>query len=118
MDQQPTPVQMPPAGAPAKQGIPRWLIIVGVVVAGLGVLCCLAVVLAPMILGPSVERVNLALICTLYSPSADQDACNAWAADVQDTPEYRACRDQAMSGNQADPNLLYECLVEQGLGPE
>lgn len=114
MDQQPVSAGTPPAGAPARQRIPRWLIIAGGIVLGLG---CL-VLLAPLF-RDSFERINLAVACMRNNPEADSGACNSdWAWGVQAYPEYRTCRDQAMSGTGINYDALYECLVEQGMGPE
>lgn len=133
MNQQPILADTPPPDAPARKINLRWLIIVGGIVIGLGVLIYLVAVLAPLI--TPVERSNLVLACTeFYTASAmsvcawagdtrrfyqcKASVCSQWADDVQDTPEYRACRDQATTGTFTDPNLLYRCLVEQGVGPE
>jgi hypothetical protein len=104
-----------PESMPVKKGIPRWLIIGGVVLAICLVGGCVAVVLT--LLSPSINATLLPNECMKQNPDMNSQACVAWASEVSTTKEYEQCFKQGMEGAGVGVNELYACLVEQGVGP-
>ena len=101
---------------PPKGGVPRWLIIVGVVI----VLICLCGVGAMVItlLSPTLNAARLPDICMQNNPGMDRQACTTWSENVRGTTEFDDCFQQGMSSGQPDADKLYACLVEKGVGPD
>src|SRR5688572_16713969 len=104
-----------PEPMPVKKGIPRWLIIGGIVLALCLVGGCAAIVLT--LFSPAINAARLPDECVAQNPDMNPQACSIWAESVAGTSEYQACFQQGMSSNQVATADLYACLVEQGVGP-
>lgn len=111
----------PGASPPAKGGIPRWLMIVGIVV----VLCLavggLLVCLSPVVLtlmGPAIgsqfEVIILQTDCVTENPNLSPEACQAWAEDVG--ANYPGVGTDCSQQYQT-PADRYQCVLDQGVDP-
>jgi len=112
MSEQPVPAT---PEKPKRNWTKTILIVVGVLTA----LCCVVVVLYFVVLAPAVAKVNLQIVCAIVQSSGDTDAasekCKAWIADLEKNhpQELQAC--QQANSSEGD---LYNCLLQQGLGPK
>ena len=109
----------PPAAAPAKRKIPVWAIIVGVV-ALLCVCGACAVFASPAIFGGVMGGVAGGQLPQKCQDNTDLgvEECSAWTQTVVSEPEFQTCVQELMGQGSLDADALYNCLVENGVGPE
>jgi len=99
-----------------------WLKVVLAIVGVLAVICCILVVVYFVVVVPAVADTNLKILCAIELPSSGSgsqtatERCNAWLTDLKQNhaQALQACQ-QNSSGNGSS---VYECLVQQGLGPK
>lgn len=109
-------------------GVPRWLIIVGVVIvlgcALIGVFACASPFILTL-LGPSIGNSFATIVaglgCQTENPELTADQCSEWAegAATSNPDAMQACSTASSgSDNSTDSAaLVYQCLLDEGVDP-
>jgi hypothetical protein len=112
----------------SRGGIPRWLVVIGIVAilicALIGILVCASPVILTL-LGPAIGNnfttILAGLGCQTENPGLTAEQCSTWAEEAARTnPEAIQSCTTASSGtdNSTDgAEQIYQCLLDQGVSP-
>jgi|GEM_PF-2197573 len=101
---------------PAPRRNRRWLIFAAVGVGLCAIIICVIVV-GSTLLSPALNAARLPNECMANNPDLDAQACATWAQNVATTAEFQTCLQEGMSSGQTGADVLYACLVREGVGP-
>jgi hypothetical protein len=113
MTEEPPPyfATRPSPAAPRKGRNRTGMIVVGV----LAVLCLCGV--CAVITSPAISAVYLPFKCQENTGLSLQE-CTLWTQELLNRSEYPACVNELVSQRSLNADSLYNCLVENGVGPD